>query len=224
MRRLPAAISIALTLLLAASCLHGQDELPEAFRGRSLAGWTTLDGGAVERGWEVAGGEIRLNRSLGKGGHIITASEFGDFDLSFEWKIAARGNSGLKYRVAKYGNQTLGLEYQICDEPEGRPTSRKSAGALYDLYEPTAQRLLKPAGEWNAARIVVDGNRIEHWLNGGLIVAATVGDGEWQKRIGESKFADEKDFGENQRGRIMLTDHGSDVAYRSFVFRPLKDK
>jgi predicted acyl esterase len=74
------------------------------------------------------------------GGHIVTATKFGDFDLSFEWKIAARGNSGLKYRVRKYGEQTLGPEYQICDEPEGRPVSRKSAGALYDLYEPAADR------------------------------------------------------------------------------------
>ena len=177
----------------------------------------------MTQGWEASSGEIRLNRAAGRGGHIITADEFGDFDLSFEWKIAARGNSGLKYRVRKYGNQTLGLEYQICDEPEGRPVTKKSAGALYDLYEPAAERQLKPAGEWNTARIVVRGDRIEHWLNGGLIVAATVGDDEWKKRIGESKFVDQEQFGENRTGRIMLTDHGSDVAYRNFVFRPLKE-
>lgn len=217
-------ISFALCVLTAQSLLSGQDELPEAFRGHSLASWTTLEGAPVTYGWETADGEIRLNRSLGKGGHIITVSEFGDFDLSFEWKIAARGNSGLKYRVTKYGSQTLGLEYQICDEPEGRSLSRKSAGALYDLYEPAVTRHLKPPGEWNSARIVVDGNRVEHWINGGLIVAATIGDEEWRRRIGESKFADEKEFGENRRGRIMLTDHGSEVAYRKFSFRSLNEK
>ena len=81
--------------------------------------------------------------------------------------------------------------------------------------------MLKPAADWNAARIVVRGDRIEHWLNGGLIVAATVGDEQWRRRIAESKFADEEKFGENRSGQIMLTDHGSDVAYRDFVFRPL---
>ena len=221
-RRLPApAAWFAAAAMLTASSLLGQDQLPEAFRGNSLAGWTTLEGRPVMQGWEASGGEIRLNRSAGRGGHIVTAAEFGDFDLSFEWKIAVRGNSGLKYRVCKYGKQTLGLEYQICDEQEGRPLSRKSAGALYDLYEPAAGRVLKPAGEWNAARIVVRGDRIEHWLNGGLIVAATVGDEQWRRRIAESKFADEDKFGENKSGQIMLTDHGSDVAYRNFVFRPL---
>src|SRR5688572_11029066 len=196
--RRAAALCVALFLWLAGSFLNGEDELPDAFRGQSLAGWTTLDGGPVTRGWEVADGEIRLNRSAGRGGHIVTAAEFGDFDLSFEWKIAARGNSGLKYRVRKYGNQTLGLEYQISDEPEGRPVSRKSVGALYDLYEPAADRLLKPAGEWNTARIVVRGNRIEHWLNGATVVSATVGDEEWARRIGQSKFADQQQFGENR--------------------------
>jgi hypothetical protein len=199
------------------------EDVAAALTGKSLDRWTTLDGGPVIKGWEAADGEIRLNRGSGRGGHIVTASEFGDFDLSFEFKIAVRGNSGLKYRVRKYGNQTLGLEYQICDEPVGRPVSRKSAGALYDLYEPSGDRVLKPASEWNEARIVVRAQQIEHWLNGMRIVAATVGDAEWKKRIAESKFADEEAFGENHTGRIMLTDHGSDVAYRNFVFRPLKE-
>src|SRR5262245_57790495 len=170
------AVSIAAFAIVVASSLLGQDQLPDAFSGQTLAAWTTVDGGPVTQGWVASDGEIRLNRSAARGGHILTAAEFSDFDLSFEWKIAARGNSGLKYRVRKYGEQTLGLEYQICDEPGGRPVSRKSAGALYDLYEPAAERSLKPAGEWNTARIVVRGDRIEHWLNGAHVVTATVGD------------------------------------------------
>jgi hypothetical protein len=54
-------------------------------------------------------------------------------------------------------------------------------------------------------------------------VTATVGDDEWQRRIGASKFADDEKFGENRTGRIMLTDHGSDVAYRNFVLRLVKE-
>jgi hypothetical protein len=216
------AVALSLTAASAAA-MRAQDGATNPFRGESLAGWTTLDGSPVTKGWEASKGEIRLDRSKGRGGHILTAAEFGDFDLSFEWRIAERGNSGLKYRVRKYGNQTLGLEYQICDEPEGRPLGRKSAGALYDLYEPSADRAVKPAGEWNQARLVVQGQKIEHWLNGVRIVSATVGDEAWQQRMAESKFAEHADFGQNARGRIMLTDHGSDVAYRNFDFRPLTD-
>jgi hypothetical protein len=80
--------------------------------------------------------------------------------------------------------------------------------------------LARPAGEYNEARIVVQGNRIEHWLNGQRVVNATVGDEEWQRRIAASKFSDVPDFARNPRGKIMLTDHGSEVWYRNFVFEP----
>jgi hypothetical protein len=217
------ASAFATALAIAAQVGRAQDASADPFRGNSLAGWTTLDGGPVTTGWEASDGEIRLNRAKGRGGHIVTVAEFDDFDLSFDWKIAERGNSGLKYRVRKFGNQTLGCEYQICDETPGRPLNKRSAGALYDLYEPNPDRLLKAAGQWNHARIVVRGERIEHWLNGRLIVSAIVNDEDWQKRIAESKFVDVEEFGRNRTGRIMLTDHGSDVAYRNFVFQPLKE-
>jgi Domain of Unknown Function (DUF1080) len=220
----PRMLGLALALTLPAQIGRAQNDGENPLRGESLAGWTTLDGNPVTKGWQASGGEIRLDRSGGRGGHIVTAAEYGDFDLAFEWKIAQRGNSGLKYRVRKYGNQTLGCEYQICDEPEGRALSKRSAGALYDLYEPRPDRLLRPAGEWNQSRIVVHGDRIEHWLNGRLIVEATVGDEEWQKRIGESKFVEAESFGQNRAGHLMLTDHGSDVSYRKFVLKPLIEK
>ena len=158
----------------------------------------------------------------GKGsGHILTANEFGDFTLAFEWKIATGGNSGLKYRVRSYGNKLLGCEYQIYDdEGKKKMQPRNSAGSLYDLYEPNSAKQLKPAGEWNQAKIVVRGNRIEHWLNGLQVVTATIGDAEWQKRISESKFSEYAEFSQQPRGKLMLTDHGSEVWYRNFAFEP----
>ena len=91
-------------------------------------------------------------------------------------------------------------------------------GSLYDLYEPQSDKQLNPAGEWNHAKIVVQGKRVEHWLNGKQIVAATIGDEEWKKRVEASKFNDVPEFGLNTSGKLMLTDHGSEVWYRNFVF------
>ena len=142
--------------------------------------------------------------------------------MSFEWKIAERGNSGIKYRVRSYGGKILGCEYQVYDDAatKGKVKPKSSAGALYDLYEPNDTKHLKPAGEFNQARIVVKGDKIEHWLNGQLIVSATVGDEQWQRRVAASKFSDVPDFSLNPRGKLMLTDHGSEVWYRNFVFQP----
>jgi hypothetical protein len=208
-------------LAAAASTLRAEDPPASPFDGRSLAGWATLDGRPVTQGWQAADGMISLKKDGRRAGHIVTRQEFGDFDLSFEFKIAQRGNSGLKYRVRKYGNKVLGCEYQIFDDPPGRGAGKGSAGALYDLYEPGPEKQLKPAGEWNLARIVVRGDKIEHWLNGRQIVSATVGDAEWQRRIAASKFSDVPEFGRNRTGQIMLTDHGSEVWYRNFVFQSL---
>ena len=227
-RRFPTSIIL---IAFIAACLSPSSQLAAAeaetplFDGTSLAGWTMLDGSPVSDGWEVVDGAIHLKSSRNQRvGHIVTDRDFGDFDLSFEWKIAPRGNSGLKYRVRDYGDGVRGCEYQIFDDAHYRlpATSRGSTGAIYDLYEPNEQKRLKPAGEFNAARIVARGNHLEHWLNGKLIVSAEIGSPEWNQRVAESKFNDVKDFVKNRRDKIMLTDHGSEAWYRNFEFRPLE--
>jgi acetyl esterase/lipase len=180
----------------------------------------TPDGKPVVQGWEIEDGAIHLKKDGKKAGNIVTTHEYADFDLSFEWKIAAKGNSGIKYRVRSYGGKVLGCEYQIYDDKAAKTSakSKNGSGALYDLYEPNDAKKLKPVGEYNTARIVVKGQQIEHWLNGAKIVSATVGDAEWKRRVASSKFSDVADFALEPQGRIMLTDHGSEVWYRNFTF------
>jgi len=209
-------------VLVPQSPVDAQQCIP-LFNGTSLDGWTTLDGKPVTKGWEVVDGVLHLNVARGRAGDIVTDREYGDFILCFEWKIAPGGNNGVKYRVRKYGKRTLGCEYQMIDDDGYKvklpPTG--STGALYDLYEPSPAKVLNPVGQFNRSRIVVCGNRIEHWLNGRLIVVAHVGSAEWQRRVAASKFAKVPGFGENHDGRIMLTDHNSDVWYRSIELTPL---
>src|SRR5262249_16536781 len=157
--------------------------------------WTTLEGKPITDGWEVVDGMIHLKPSRKPSGHIVTEREFGDFDLSFEWKISAGGNSGLKYRVRDYDGKALGREYQIVEAVKCRKrvTPRTSAGALYDLFEPNRAKHLNPPREFNLARVVVRDNSIEHWLNGRLIVSAKIGSDDWKLRVAQSKFSGLKD-------------------------------
>jgi arylsulfatase A-like enzyme len=199
-------------------------ELPAVFDGKSLDNWTFSDGKPVSKGWKVVDGVIHRQRGQ-RAGHIVTKHEYGDFDLSFQWKIADGGNSGLKYRVRNYGRRPLGCEFQIIDDRRSNKTpGRGSTGSLYALFEPDPERQINPMGEYNTSRIVVRGDQIKHWLNGRLIVSATVGSPEWDKRIASSKFSDVPGFGRNRFGRIMLTDHGSEVWYRNFtITRPRQE-
>ena len=180
--------------------------------------WSTPDGKSVPSSWEVKDGLIHLSKGSTKGGNIVTTQEFADFTLEFEFKIATKGNSGVKYRVQRYGQRFLGFEYQVQDDVSIKSRSAKNqTGAIYDLYEPDKSAVPNPAGEWNVARIEAKGSNIEHYLNGQKIVSATLGNDDWKDRLKASKFAETSGFGEKPRGRIMLTDHGSEVWYRNFV-------
>ena len=194
------------------------------FDGQTLQGWTTLDGQPVTQGWEAVDGMIHLNSAAARGGQIVTQQEYGDFELLFEWKIARGGNSGIKYRVKSFDGEMLGCEYQVIDDQHESYSDLRPnqlTGSLYELYAPDARRMLRPAGEFNRGRVVVQGNRIEHWLNGRLVVEATVGDRSWRERLAASKFAARDGFGANRIGKIMLTDHQTDVWYRNLFIRPL---
>lgn len=210
-------------VLLSGFSEAAQDPSP-LFDGRTLNGWMDIDGQPITRGWEVVDGMIHLKPSNERAGHIITAREFGDFEFRFEWKIAPGGNSGVKYRVRAYDGYLRGCEYQIIDDDHYHETvaPKNSAGALYDLYEPAPNKLLRPAGQFNAARIVVQGRCIEHWLNGRRVVSSVIGSIDWKRRVAASKFSEFPDFATHPRGRIMLTDHGAEVWYRNLEFRELE--
>jgi hypothetical protein len=162
-----------------------------------------------------------------RGGSIYTADEYGDFDLSFQWKIARRGNSGIKYRVAfykkgVYGNPGwLGCEYQLFDDLGRRAEPVHSSGAIYGLYAPSAHKKLRPVGEFNDSRIIVQGTKVEHWLNDVKVVEADTTSDDWKRRIAASKFDDVAGFFRNSKGRIELQDHGSRIWFRNIELRKL---
>lgn len=203
----------------------GPDQLP--FSGKSLDGWMTQDGKPVTEGWVCEDGMIHLKKMDHRIGAILTKRELGDFILSFEWKISKGGNSGIKYRVKNYsskGKRLYGLEYQVLDDLgyKNQPVlPRYRTGAIYDVYPPDRSKILLPVGEFNHSKIVLQNNQVEHWLNGQQVVSATIGSPDWLKRVKKSKFNDLHDFGLNQCGRIMLTDHGAEVWYRNFEFTSL---
>jgi len=221
---LPTLLASSLAVFFAASSAHA--EPPRLlFDGTSLSGWTLLNGQPVSDAWEAVDGTLHLKPGQSRGANIVTDREYRDFDLSFDWKITAGGNNGLKYRVRQYGNQFLGCEYQMLDDDAYRAQlkPRGMTGSLYEIYEPLDSKPLRPVGEFNHSRIVVRGQHVEHWLNGQRIVSAEVGSPDWLERVAASKFSDVEAFGLNRDGKIMLTDHGSEVWYRNMVLTPLEE-
>ena len=197
------------------------EEFESLFDGKTMTGWRGYKRDDVPTSWTVHDGAIR---GAGKGPDLMYRKAFGDFDLRFEWKLAKSGNSGVIYRVTETEGPShhTGPEFQLIDDQEFadkiRPTN--STGALYGLYGAT-EKTLQPIGEYNTSRIVVRGNRIEHWLNGEKIVDCEIGSEDWNKKVAASKFHKWKGFAKNSAGHIVLQSHGSPVWFREILVKEL---
>ena len=191
------------------------------FDGATTNGWRGYKRPDMPSGWRVVDGALTR---VGQGGDIITADQFANFELELEWKVAPRGNSGIMYRVIEGPDNTYqsGPEMQVLDDAghvDGT-TRLTAAGALYGLY-PARPGVVKPAGEWNVARIVANGPHVEHWLNGVKMVDAELGSPEWERLVAGSKFREWPTFGRAKSGHIALQDHGDWVAYRNIKIKVL---
>jgi hypothetical protein len=193
------------------------------FDGRTLNGWRGYKRDTPPAGWQVVDGALTR---VGEGGDLLTAEEFGSFELALDWKISPGGNSGIIYRVVEdpaleYVWQS-GPEMQVLDNaghPDGRVPST-SAGSDFALYAPVRD-VTRPVGEWNQARIVVNGNHVEHWLNGVKLLQYELGSPEWEARVQASKFRTMPRYGRASRGHIALQEHEAWVAFRNVRIRPL---
>lgn len=191
------------------------------FDGRTTNAWRGFKQAGMPDGWRIVEGALTR---VGSGGDILTRDQFANFELSVEWRVASGGNSGILYRVTEQGATTYetGPEMQVLDDarhPDGR-SRLTAAGALYGLY-PAPEGAAKPAGQWNSARIVVNGNRVEHWLNGGKTVEYELLSSEWEQKVAGSKFTQWPRYGRAARGHIALQDHGDLVSYRNIKIRTL---
>lgn len=176
---------------------------------------------SLPEGWTVVDGAITRT---GGGGDIVTRDEWKDFEFVCDWKVAPGGNSGIMWHVGEeltYPWET-GPEMQVLDDakhPDGK-SRLTSAGACYALY-PAPEGAVKPAGEWNTARIRVQGGKVELWLNGVQTASFDTTSEEFKKRLAASKFATMPKFGTLASGRIALQDHGDQVSFRNLKIRPL---
>jgi hypothetical protein len=191
------------------------------FDGQTLTGWRGYGMQTMPEGWAVVDGSLTRTAPAAD---IVTTGQFRNFDLQLEWKIAPGGNSGIFYRAVETSDPIYhnAPEYQILDDnvhQDGR-SQLTSAGANYALH-PAPRGVVRPVGEWNTARIVVQGNHVEHWLNGQKIVEYELGSSDWQQRVANSKFTEWPGYGKAAQGHIGLQEHGSWIAYRNVKLRVL---
>jgi hypothetical protein len=213
-------VMAGLFVLLACAAASDGSDWRSLFDGQTTNGWRGYRQTTIPGGWQVVDGALTR---VEKGGDIITVDQFGDFELSLEWKIAPNANSGVFFRVTEDDEIMwhTAPEIQLIDNAyqAGLKPAQK-AGANYDLHPPLRD-VVKPPGEWNTLRLLVKGGHVEQWMNGVKVVEYELGSADWKRRVAASKFHEFPQYGQARRGHIGLQDHGDRVAYRNIRIREL---
>jgi len=190
--------------------------------GTSTDAWRGYKTQSFPSSWHLADGTLTKS---GSADDLISRDEFGDFELTWDWKVAPGGNAGVFYRATEEYNKVYwsGPEYQLLDDarhPDGK-SRLTSAGADYGLY-PSPAGVVKPANEWNSSRIVARGAHIEHWLNGQKVVEYELGSPDWDAKLKASKFSAYPNYGRAKTGHIALQgDHDGSLWIRNMRIRGL---
>lgn len=209
--------------------------------GETASGWRGANASSFPfTGWQMENGILSVLPSVkgdpNKGGDIITDDEFSNFELELDFLVTEGGNSGIKYLVVEELRQRpgtgLGPEYQILDDdrhPDAKNgvDGNRTAGSLYDLitarnlHEPGKNKRMNKPGKWNRAKVVVNGNHVEHWLNHIKVLEYNRGSQAFKALVAGSKFHEVPDFGQAPSGHILLQDHGDLVYFRSIKIKEL---
>ena len=226
------------------------------FDGKTTNGWRGAGKETFpEKGWRVENGELIVEASGGAesahGGDIVTMDEYAMFELSLDFKLTEGANSGIKYFITEsYGSNAsaIGLEYQLLDDEKHPDANMGAAGnrtvaSLYDLIPAHKNKIVNPPGEWNRARLIVKGTRVEewlnrnrteksvfsgahveHWLNDRKVLEYERGTQAFDALVARSKYVVWEGFGHWEQGHILLQDHGDEVRFRSIKIRKIPHK
>ena len=185
------------------------------------------------KGWEMGDGILKVmkadGREAGNGGDIVTIRKYKNFELCVDFKITDGANSGIKYFVdtelKKGEGSSIGCEFQILDDklhPDAKlgVKGNRMLGSLYDLIPAPEDKPFRK-GFFNRARIVVKGNKVEHYLNDIKIVEYERGTQMWRALVNYSKYSMWPNFGEAVEGNILLQDHGNEVWFKNIKIKEL---
>jgi hypothetical protein len=147
----------------------------------------------------------------------------------FEDNVVAAMKTRRADRPVKGQEYVIGFEYQITDNAANPDALKAGAlhatGALYDMFAATKSPV-KPVGEFNRSRIVVKGDRFEHWLNGEKVLDGSL-------KAPEIAKASAKRWGEGspvynllvnqprKECQISLQNHGDEAWFRNLRVRRL---
>ena len=212
-------------------------ELNSLTEAEQKAGWQLLfDGKNINKHWRNLGqknvtGEgwaiekgVLVKLQGKKAGNLLTRRTWTDYEFTWEWKVGAKGNNGVKYMVLEKRG-AIGHEYQMIDDSFWLKQPLSLTATFYAVL-PREVKLAESVriNKWNQSRIKVAGQKVEHWLNGEKVLSYTLGSERVLAGVAKSKFKKFEGFGKKVTGHILLTDHNDRCEFRSLKIRELSSK
>lgn len=204
--------------LLAASPLRAAEPEPgfvSLFDGKTLAGWQ--EPASPANRYLVNNGLLTV--PVATGGNLLTAKQYANFVLRFEYRVEPGGNCGIGIRFPGKGDAAYeGMEIQILDDThekyKGWLKPEQHHGSIYGVV-PARTGFQKPAGEWNEQEILADGNHIRVTLNGSVIVDFDL------SLVQEPEVLKKHPGLRHKTGYIAILGHKSLTEFRNIRIRPL---
>ena len=221
------------------------------FNGVDLEGWTGATGMYGVDPKEPGVLQCFPDRQVkGQPGNLITAKEYGNFILRFEFMMPENGNNGLGIRTpsadvdaAYHGMCELqllddgGSFYYDKNAGKDKLAPYQYTGSIYgiipSLRDNTDKQVgwkqkdftgggsyVRRPGMWNFAEVKVIGSEIEYYLNGYLI---TKGDVSKFKGDGDTPDKRKHPGLHNKRGHIGWLGHGHNVKWKNIRIKELPD-
>jgi hypothetical protein len=199
------------------------------FNGKDLTGWhglKTMDPRSFEalspdekakalalgaedlaKHWRVENGEI-IND--GQGAYLTSDKDYGDIELTIDFKIGPKGDSGVYLRGTP--------QIQIWDftEPSyARMGADKGSGGLWNNTagapgKDPLTRADRPINEWNTFRIIQVGERTTVYLNDKLVVDHARLENYWNRKLPLPA-----------NGPIQLQTHDHEIHWRNISVREI---
>ncbi|MFM1935792.1 MAG: hypothetical protein RI990_751 [Planctomycetota bacterium] len=185
------------------------------FDGTSLDGWT-----GDRAGWSIESGALTCGP---EGRDIYAPGEWGDFELTLEFRVSPGANNGIAVRAPGAGDAAYeGMEIQVLDDGhakyEGWLKDWQRHGSVYGIAASRGSTAaLRPAGEWNQQSMELNGRKVNVRLNDTVIL-----DVDLDQAMAAGTLSGHAHPGAGRAsGRIGFLGHGDRVQYRNVRVRPL---
>lgn len=177
------------------------------FDGADATAWRGYRAEKLPPNWQVRDGA--LVGAAGAG--VVSAEEFADFELTFDWRVAPGGRGEVWVRASEDGDSPDAAGPKMLLSGHGDTLGGNGLG------EPD-RRIVPQFDVWYRSKILVFGNVVEHWINGERVLSYAIDSAEWRRQRATAGTAASRKWVAPVAGRIGLAGEG--VEFRAIKVRP----